>query len=182
MNDMLAPQTRPAWLLAPGLLMAVLCSTALALLKTTFGQIPGAPSISETQMLILAGIIGAFTGFLAVLVYSVIVWIYGRAVRTEGANFVRALALVAFVFGVAAVLQLLLSGVELATTGAVSPLPPTDLGRYAGQGMRGFDLTNLLAIVLLFVGARRYLRYGTWTAVGLALVLLLLNVIAGGLL
>jgi hypothetical protein len=181
MNGVLTPQTRPAWLLAPGLMMAVVCSTALALLKTASGGVPEGVPASEAQLLVLAGIVGAFTGFLAVLVYSAIVWIYGRAVRAQGSDFVRALALVAFVFGFTAVLRLLIGGVELAVTGDVSPVPITDLGRHLGGGLRGFDLTDLLAVVLLYAGARRYLRYGAKTAAGLALVLLLLNAVAGAI-
>ncbi len=181
MNGVLTEQTRPAWLLAPGLMLAVLCSTALALLKTASGGVPGGVPASEAQLLVLAGIISAFTGFLAVLAYSGIVWIYGRAVRARGSDFVRALALVAFVFGVIAVLRLLIGGAELAVTGGVPPVPITDLGRYAGGGLRGFDLTDLLTVALLYAGARRYLGYGVRTAGGLALVLLLLNAAAGAL-
>lgn len=182
MHAMLSPDRSPARLLAPGLLAAVLCSSALACLQAVSADVPQGLGISGSALLVVSGISGAFGGFFAVLLYSVLIWTYGRAIHPSNAGFVRTLAVVALALGTTLVLQLAVVGVEALVTGVPPTLPFTNLSRYLGSSSSGLDLLNLVTIGIVYVGSRRYLGYSSLAAGVLALLMLVINTATGVLL
>lgn len=181
MYAMLSPEVRPAKLLAPGLMVAVICSAVLALLRGAAAlQGGGSQNVgfADPATLVLFGIFGAFGGFLAILSYSLVVWIYGRALSV-GAGFVKTLAVTALALGVATMLQLAFTGAEFLITGQAPALSLTNLARYLGSNFMGLDLTGLVTIGILYVGCRRYLGYGALSAGILAFLTLAVNIFAG---
>lgn len=179
MSVVLSPERRPASLLAPGLLATVLCSVALACLQAAHGVLPREMQLSGAELLMFAGIFGAFGGFFSVLAHAVLIWVYGKASQPVNANFVRTLAVVALALGTTFVLQLVLVGGELALTGETPTFPVTNLSRYLGSDSVKLDAVNLVTIAIVYLGARRYLGYGAWAAGILAFLMLTLNVVGG---
>lgn len=175
MNAMLSPENGPSRLLAPGLLAAVLCSTLLGLLQAGYGRVPEGPELSGTLLLVAGGLVGAFGGFFGALFNSTLVWLYGKIVGASDAGFVRTLAMVTFALGVTLALNLLVSGAELLLSGAMPAYPVTNLSRYFGPDLAGADALLLVNATVLYVGSRRYLKYGP-VAAG---VLVALFVISG---
>ncbi len=179
MNATLSPEKNPAGLLAPGLLAAVGCSAVLACLQATFGQVPGGLNLSGTALLVISGVVGAFGAFFAVLLYSVLIWIYGKALQSVRAGFVQTLAVVALALGATTVLQLGVVGAEILVTGAAPTLPFTNLSRLAGLESVKVDVLNGVTVALVYLGVRRYLGYGVWAAGILAFLMLAVNVAVG---
>lgn len=176
-----ATEKNPATLLAPGLLAAVSCSAVLTYLQASFGDVPGGLELSGTALLVVSSIVGAFGAFFAVLVYAVVIWLYGKALRSVRTGFVRTLAVVALALGATTFLQLVVVGVELLVTGATPVRPFTNLSRLAGLESVEVDLLDLVTVALVYFGVRRYLGYGAWAAGLLAFLMLAVNVAVGSL-
>lgn len=182
MTALLSPETKPAKIIAPSLLAVILGSVILAVLRATYSNDPQSLAGMDTSgLLVLLGIFGAFSGFFVVMLYSVLVWVYGKAWQSVNAGFVRTLAVMALAFGTVFILQLVVSGIELAATGTVSTVPLTDLSRYSSLNFVGLDLSTLIVVAIVFVGAKRYLGYGRASAGILAVLMLLMYVVGGAM-
>lgn len=179
MSTVLSPERSPANLLGPGLLAAVLCSVALACLQSVYGGMSQEMPFSGTALLVFSGILGAFGGFFTVLLQAVLIWVYGKAWPSVEAGFVRTLAVVAFALGITFALQFALVGTELALTGEAPAQTAANLSRYLGPGSVSFDPVSLVTIAIVYVGIRRYLGYGAWSAGILAVLMMIVNVATG---
>lgn len=138
MSAVFSPERRPAGLLGPGLLMVVLASVTLSCLQAAYGEVtegfdPRGAGLSGPTLFVLAGVFGAFGGFIAVLIQATLVWIYGKAWQPVSAGFVRTLAVVALAVGVTLLLQLLVFSLELLATGEMPLTPATNLARHLGR-------------------------------------------------
>ena len=179
MSAVLSPERNPSSLLAPGLFVAVLCSIALACLQAAYGSVSQDMPFSGATLLVFSGVLGAFGGFFIVFLHAVLIWIYGRAIPSVEAGFVRTLAIVAFSLGTTFILQFFLVTAELVATGEAPTLTIGNLSRYFGPNSINFDLTSLVTVALVYLGTRRYLAYGAWPAAILAILMMTVNVVSG---
>lgn len=165
----------PSWLLFPGLLAAVTASSALAYLQATYGDVPQDSSMSGAALSVFAGVLGAFNGFFAILVYATLIWIYDKVFYRPSSGFVQILSVTALAIGAAVLVRFAVSGLEFAVTGTMPTTPVTNIARYSDPSLGGLNLSNLVILVIMFAGAKNHLGYNTIGASVLSLLVFIIN-------
>lgn len=182
MYAVLSPEKNPRRLLLPGLAAVILCSAILIAFQASRDDaLPAGSDLSGPTVLVLAAVSGAMGGFLSLLLQSLLIWAYGKAVGASNAGLVRTLAVVAAALGTALVLEVVVFGAEVLARGTTPLFPATNLSRYLGPGFEGLDPLILVTVSIVYVGSKRYLGYGPVAAVVLAILMLATSVAAGSL-